>query len=338
MSFDQILKAVKAKDFAPVYLLHGPEAYFIDQIEAAIEAHALQEQERAFNQTIIYGKEADHLQVVDAARRFPMMAERQLIILREAKDMRSLQQLVSYVEKPAATTVLVISHKHKKLNGNSKLAKALKANGVVFEAKPLYDNQVPDWIRARLKQKGYSIEPSAAELLGEFLGTSLSKITNELDKLLINLPKGTQVTTQVVEDQVGISKDFNVFELQQALGSRNTVKAFRIVQYFTANPKAGPLPMILGSLYNYFSKVLILLEMRAKQAPEKEVLSALKLRSNYFLREYNLAARNYNRAKATAVFALLHEYDLKSKGVGAVSAVRENGALLKELVYRILNV
>lgn len=337
MTFDQLLTAARKKEFHPVYLLHGAEAYFIDQIAAAIEKHALTEAERAFNQTIIYGKEADHLAIVDAARRFPMMAERQLVIIREAQEMRTLNELAAYVAKPAPTTILLICHKHKKVNGNTKLAKNLKKNGVVFEAKPLYDNQVPDWIRSYLKRKKYEIEPAASALLGEYLGTSLSKVANELDKLLLNLTPGTTITTQIVEDQVGISKDYNVFELQKALGNKDAVKVARIVSYFTANPKAGPLPMLLGSLYNYFSKLYMLAELRARRAPESEVLSALSLRSNYFLREYNDSLRNYPAARLRKVIGLLREYDLKSKGVGAVTAAREDGALLKELTYRIMH-
>ncbi|MEM1359946.1 MAG: DNA polymerase III subunit delta, partial [Bacteroidota bacterium] len=189
MDFAPLLKAIKSKEFAPLYLLHGEEAYFIDQLEAAIEANALQEHERAFNQTILYGKDTDHLQVIDAARRFPMMAERQLILLREAQDMRSLKELATYAEKPSPTTVLVISHKHKKLNGNLALTKNLKKSGIVFEAKPLYENKIPAWINNYLKGKKYSIEPAASALLAEFLGTSLGKISNELDKLTINLAK-----------------------------------------------------------------------------------------------------------------------------------------------------
>ncbi|MEL6143617.1 MAG: DNA polymerase III subunit delta, partial [Bacteroidota bacterium] len=255
MNFDQLLSAFGKKEFVPIYLLHGPEAYYIDQLEAAIEAHALQEHEKAFNHTIIYGKDADHLTIVDAARRFPMMAERQLVVLREAQDMRTLNQLAGYAEKPSPTTVLVICHKHKKLSGTTKLAKAIKKNGVSFEAKPLYDNQVPDWVQRYLKRRKYSIEPAASELLGEYLGTSLSKIANELDKLLLNVPTGTTITVKIVEEQVGISKDYNVFELNKALGMKDPVKANRIVNYFTANPKAGPLPVVLGSLYTYFSKL-----------------------------------------------------------------------------------
>ena len=337
MDFKPLLKAIKAKDFSPLYLLHGAEPYFIDQLEAAIEANALQEHERAFNQTILYGKDTDHLQVVDAARRFPMMAERQVILLREAQDMRSLKELAGYAEKPAPTTVLVISHKHKKLNGNTSLAKNLKKNGVVFEAKPLYDNKIPGWISNYLKDRKYSIEPAAANLLGEFLGTSLGKISNELDKLMLNLPKGTQVTSQIVEDQVGVSKDYNVFELQRAMGHRDIVKATRIVNYFRANPKAGPLPMVMGSLYNYFSKVLLLKEMHRKRESRQAIMKALGLRFDFFLQDYETTARKFSEPAMHEVFSLLREYDLKSKGVGSNLGGKGENELLKELVWRVMH-
>lgn len=337
MTFTQLKASFKKKEFAPVYLFHGAEAFYIDQLEASLEAQAIQEHEKAFNYTVIYGKEADPLAIVDAARRFPMMAERQLVVIREAQDMRALNDLAKYVEKPAPTTILVICHKHKKVNGNSKLAKAIKQNGTVFEAKPLYDNQVPDWISSYLRDKKYSIEPAAANLLGEYLGTKLSKIANELDKLLINLSHRTTVTVKIVEEQVGISKDYNVFELQKALGQRDAVKVARIINYFSANPKAGPLPVVMASLYNYFSKLFMLSELRARSASEQEVLQALKLRSNFFLREYNASLRNYPRAKIAQVIGVLREYDLKSKGVGSLTAARQDGELLKELAFKIMN-
>ena len=337
MNFAALLKSIKAKDFAPLYLLHGEEPYFIDQLEAAIEEHALQEHERAFNQTILYGKDTEYLQVVDAARRFPMMAERQLILLREAQDMRGLKDLANYAEKPALTTVLVISHKHKKLNGNLNLTKAIKKNGVVFESKGLYDNKVPGWITSYLRDRKYPIQPEAANLLAEFLGISLGKITNELDKLLLNLAPGTEVTTQIVEDQVGVSKDYNVFELQRAIGHQDVVKATRILHYFRANPKAAPLPMVTGSLYNYFSKVFHLKELQAKRNSRQDIMSALKLRFDFFLTDYQTTARNYSVAELYQVFALLREYDLKSKGVGSNLAGREEHELLKELVWRLMH-
>lgn len=337
MDFAPLLKAIKNKEFSPLYLLHGEETYYIDQLEAAIEANALQEHERAFNQTILYGKDTEFLQVVDAARRFPMMAERQLILLREAQDMRSLKELVKYAENPSPTTVLVISHRHKKLNGNLALTKVLKKNGVVFEAKGLYENQIAGWISNYLKEKKYSIEPAAANLLGEFLGASLSKISNELDKLIINLAPGTKITSQIVEDQVGVSKDYNVFELQKAIGHHDVVKATRIVNYFKANPKAGPLPMVLGSMYNYFSKVFCLKELQRKRTSRQDIMKALNLRFDFFLQDYETTARNYSEAGIRRLFGLLREYDLKSKGVDSNLAGRQENELLKELVWKMLN-
>ncbi len=337
MTFEQIIAAAKKKDFQPVYLLHGEEAYYIDQLAATIEENALAEHERAFNQSILYGKDTDHLTIVDAARRFPMMAERQLVILREAQEMRDLLELANYVERPSPTTVLVICHKHKKVNGNSKLAKSIKEKGVIFEAKALYDNQVPDWIRNYLKNKKYDIAPDAAELLGEYLGSSLSKVANELDKLLLNLSPGTRILPKMVEEQVGISKDYNVFELQKALGQKDALKVGRIVEYFTANPKAGPMPMLMGSFYNYFSKLLILAELKAARKSEQDILAALELRSNFFLREYNASVQQYSIPQLRRVIALLKEYDLKSKGLGALTASRTEGALLKELTFKIMH-
>lgn len=337
MDFAPLLKAIKSKDFAPIYLLHGDEAWFIDQLEAAIEANALQEHERAFNQTIAYGKDTEYLQIVDAAKRYPMMAERQLILLREAQDMRSLKQLDAYAASPSPTTVLVISHKHKKLNGNFTLTKNIKKNGVVFEAKGLYENKVPSWINNYLKGKKYGIEPEASSLLGEFLGTSLSKISNELDKLIINLAPGTKITTKIVEDQVGVSKDYNVFELQKAIGHHDVVKATRILNYFKANPKAGPLPMVMGSLYNYFSKVFCLKEMHRKRASKQEIMKTLNLRFDFFLQDYETTARNFSEYGIRHVFSLLREYDLKSKGVGSNLAGKQENELLKELVWKMMH-
>ncbi len=338
LDYSALLKSIRANDFAPIYLLHGEEPYFIDQLEEAIEKYALEEHERAFNQTILYGKDTEYLQVVDAARRFPMMAERQLILLREAQDMRGIKDLAAYAEKPAPTTVLVISHKHKKLNGNFALTKAIKKNGVIFESKGLYDNKVPAWISGYLRDRKYTIEPEASNLLGEFLGTSLGKITNELDKLMLNLKPGTAITTTIVEDQVGVSKDYNAFELQRAIGHSDTLKATRILNYFRANPKAAPLPMITGSLYNYFSKVFLLQELQAKRESRPEIMKALGLRFDFFLTDYERTARNYSLEGMYTVFALLREYDLKSKGVGSNLAGREENELLKELVWKMMNI
>ncbi|MCB0639196.1 MAG: DNA polymerase III subunit delta [Lewinella sp.] len=336
MTHQSIIAEIKKGQFQPVYFLHGTEDYFIDAITKAVETHALAEHEKAFNETILYGKETDHLQVVDSARRFPMMAERQVVILREAQEMRSLKDLQSYVEHPAPTTVLVIAHKHKKLNLNSGFGKALKKHALVFEAKPLYDNQVPDWIVGYLKGKKLKVGPAAAELLGEYLGTDLSKVVNELDKLAINLPAGAEVTQQHIEAHIGISKDYNVFELQRALGMRDVRKVNRIVQYFVANPKNNPIQVIIGSLYGYFSKIYRF--HAVAQATEGDILKALGLRSAFFLREYRVAARNYPRLRTEAVISILREYDLKSKGVGFNTTGKPDGELLREMVWKLLHI
>lgn len=335
MTHQAIISEIKKGQFRPIYFLHGPETYFIDAISKAIEEHALEEHERAFNQTILYGKETDHLQVLDAARRFPMMAQRQLVVLREAQEMRSLKDLKSYAEKPAPTTILVIVHKHKKLNLNSGFGKAIKQNGLVFEAKKLYDNQVPEWIADYLKHKKLKTSPAAAELLGEYLGSDLSKVVNELDKLALNLAPGAEVTQEVIEDNIGISKDYNVFELQRALGGRDLLKTNRIVNYFAANPKSNPMPVVVGSLYSYFSKIYRF--HAVAQRTEQDILEALGLRSGFFLREYRTAARNYPRAHTEAAIGILREYDLKSKGVGYNATGKPEGELLREMTWKLLH-
>lgn len=335
MTYLEILKELKQKKYLPIYFLHGDEAYFIDTVAHYIEHEVLSETEKAFNLTILYGKDADHLAVVDNARRYPVMAERQVVMVKEAQDMKSLTDLMTYVEKPLESTILVICYKHKKFNLNTKFGKLLKEKAVVLDAKKLYDNQIPVWIRDYLQAKKFQINANAAELLGEYLGTDLSKIVNELDKLMLNLPKGVEISEKDIEDNIGISKDYNVFELQRALGTRDVLKANRIVQYFAANPKSNPLPVVIGSLYNFFSKLYMLQFLR--NSPEREVLEALKLRSAFFLKEYRAAAAHFSSAKTEQVIALLREYDLKSKGVDYVSTGKEDSALLKEMVWRILH-
>ncbi|MEO1435665.1 MAG: DNA polymerase III subunit delta, partial [Bacteroidota bacterium] len=310
-----------------------PESYFIDQITEYIEENVLAESEKAFNFTVLYGKEADHLAVMDIARRFPMMAERQVVILKEAQQMRDLTKLEKYIVQPMPSTLLVICHKHKKLDMRSAFAKAVKKNAVVFEAKPLYDNQVPDFIRSVLKSSGFDIQPEAAQLVAEYLGTNLSKINNELDKLMLNVPAKSLINLEHIQENIGISKDYNVFELQNALGDRNALKANRIIQYFAANPKAGPLPMVMGTLYNFFSKLYMV--YFAKGASDKELATMLGFRSDWFLKDYKRARMRYSRAETERNIALLREYDLKSKGLDRESASDHD--LMKELIFRILH-
>ncbi len=335
MTYQDILKSLKKGEYEAIYFLHGTEPYFIDMISDYIEDHVLNESEKAFNQTIFYGKDVNHLAIIDTARRFPMMAPRQVVILKEAQDMKSLKELKAYAEKPSETTLLVICHKHKKFNLNSAFGKALKKNALVFESKQLYDNQVPDWIQEYLKTKKLKIDPDASVLIAEYLGTELSKVVNELDKLAINLAPGEVVTKQHIEQNIGISKDYNVFELQKALGLKDVLKANRIVNYFAANPKKNPLPMVTGSLFNFFSKIYMLKSL--KNMPDQEILQALGLRSAFFLREYRQAARQYSPADLEKIIDLLKEFDLKSKGVNYISTGKPEGELLKELVWKILH-
>lgn len=335
MTFDQILSDLKQQQYRPVYFLHGEEPYFIDVISDYIEQQVLTEAEKAFNQTVLYGKDVDHLAIIDVARRYPMGAARQVVILKEAQDMRNLKDLEGYVTHPLETTILVICHKHKKANLNSNFGKALKERAVVFESKPLYENQVPDWVQSYLKARKLKITPGAGALIAEYLGTELSKVANELDKLAINLPPGTEVNEDQIERHIGISKDYNVFELQRALSNRDVLKANRIVNYFAANPKKNPAPVVLASLYAYFSKVYQLHFLQ--NVPEAELLKALNLRSGFFLREYRVAARNYPLEKTEQVIGLLREYDLKSKGVDYNSTGKPEGELLREMVWRVLH-
>ncbi len=333
MTYKEIIKSLKAKDYKPVYFLHGEEAFYIDAISDFIEEKVLTEGEKSFNQTIFYGKDTDARTLIDTASRYPMMASHQVIILKEAQDMKDLQDLQLYIEKAVPTSILVVCHKYKKLDARTKFAKSLKAHAVLFESKKLYDNQVPDWIVDYLKGKKLTINPNASQLIAEYLGTDLSKIANELDKLAINLSPGTAINEKHIQDNIGISKDYNVFELQKALGQRNVLKTNRIIQYFTANPRKNPLVMVTGTLYNYFSKVYMLHFLRSLS--DREMSSALKLRSDYFLREYKTTARNYNLKKTQKVISVLKEYDLKSKGVDSDNT--PEGELMKEMVYKILH-
>jgi len=337
MTFSEIQKDLKAKKYQPVYFLHGTESYFIDAISSYIEKNVLSEGEKAFNQTVLYGKEVDFKQVVDSARRYPMMASHQVVILKEAQEMKTLKELIRYIEKPLDSTILVICHKHKKFDARTKFGKAIKkANALIFESKKLYDNQLPDWIVGYLKDKHFTIEPPATAMMAEYLGTDLAKVVNELDKLIINLPSKTTITAQHIQENIGISKDYNVFELQKALGQRKVTKSNQIVQYFVDNPKKGPLVMMVGALYNYFSKIYMLHFL--KNSSEQDILKSLKLRSSYFLRDYKLTVRYYNRLQTEQVLSLLKEYDLKSKGVNFNNVHQFEGELKKELVWKILNV
>ena len=328
----QIVTDIKQGKLKPIYFLMGEESYYIDKISDYIEDSVLSEEERGFNQMVLYGRDVTIDDIVENAKRYPMMAEYQVVIVKEAQDLsRTIEKLVSYAQNPQPTTVLVFNYKYKKIDKRKGLYKALKKVGVVYESKKLYENQVADWIRRILSPKNYTISPKAAQMLVEFLGTDLSKINNELEKLQIILPKGSQITPEVIEENIGISKDFNNFELRKAIGERNTIKAYQIVNYFANNPKDNPMVVTVSLLFNFFSQLLHFHGLKDKSP--RNVASALKV-NPYFVNEYITAARNFPMRKVSMVISTLREFDVKSKGVGS-NAVPQ-GDLLKELLVRIL--
>ena len=329
----QLVTDIKNKNLKPIYLLMGEEAYYIDKISDFIEDTVLSEEERGFNQMVLYGRDVTIEDIVSNAKRFPMMAERQVIIVKEAQDLaRNIEKLEAYAKNPQPTTVLVLCYKYKTVDKRKAVYKAIKKSGYVYESKKLYDNQVPDWIRRVLAPKGYSITPKASQMLVEFLGTDLSKINNELEKLQIVLPKDTQITPEHIEENIGISKDYNNFELRKAIGSRDDAKAFKIIHYFAENPKDNPMVVTVSLLFNFFSQLLQLHGMNDKSP--RSVASALRV-NPYFVNEYLDAARNFPMRKVSGIVATLREFDVKSKGVNS-NAVPQ-GDLLKEMLVRIFS-
>ena len=330
--YEEVIRDLKNKIFSPIYLLEGEESYFIDRITQLMEDTVLTPAERDFNLMVLYGKDTTLQQLDDACRRYPMFSNYQLIILKEAQVLKKLEELLPYAEKPLKSTILILCHKYGKLDKRTKFAKTIAANGVVFTSDKLYENKVPAWITGYLQQKGVKISPDAEELLVEYLGNDLAKIANELDKLLLNIRAGKMIDVEDIERNIGISKEYNVFELNKALGEKNILKANRIVDYFSSNPKANPLVVTLGTLYGFFSKLFVF--HLIKNSSEKEIASTLGI-NPFFLKEYKLAAQKFNQSNTERTIALLQEYDLRSKGVNS-GAVLE-GELLKELVYRILH-
>jgi DNA polymerase III subunit delta len=348
---NQILLDLKRKIYKPVYFLSGEEPYYIDQVSDYIEANVLDESEKEFNQTVIYGKDTDVSGILALAKQFPMMSEHTVVIVKEAQAVKDLgkntsseepgdkssaassaQQLVAYLNNPQPTTILVFCYKYKTIDKRSTIAKALQKHAVFLETKKLYDSQLPEWIGNLVKERGYTIGPKATMLLGEFLGNDLARISNEVDKLLISLPAGSEITADKVQDNIGISKEYNVFELQDALGKKDILKANRIIAYFSSNEKDNPMVLVMSNLFNYFTKVL-----RYHFLQDKSKFAAAQgLGVNpFFVESYAKAAQNYNTGKLKLIFSALKEYDLKSKGVDNPST--SHGELLKELIYKILH-
>jgi DNA polymerase-3 subunit delta len=340
MNAAELLKDLKNRKYKPVYLLHGEEPYYIDEVSDFVEHKVLSDAEKGFNQTVFYGTDTDVMNVLNASKRYPMMADYQVVLVKEAQDMKwgnedtdkkSINPLLAYLDNPLASTILVFCYKYGKFDKRKKTYKAIEKNGVIFESSPLYDSKIPAWIETFVAGKGYQINPQASAMLAEYLGNDLSKIANEMEKLMLNVPASQAINMQHVQDNIGISKEYNVFELQSALSRKDPFKVNQIINYFEANPRANPIVLVLGNLNNFFSKVL--LYHYAKDRSPQNLARELGV-SPYFLKDYELAARSYNYGKSMQIISLLREYDLKSKGVDSNAG---NGELMKELMFKILH-
>lgn len=310
----------------------GEEPYYVDKIANFIEENVLQDEEKEFNQMTLYGRDVSIDDIISNAKRYPMMAQRQVIIVKEAQDLsRTIEKLVDYAENPQPTTVLVICYKYKKIDKRKKLYKTIAKAGTIFEGKRLYENQVADWIKKALNANDYQISPKAAQMLVEFLGTDLGKIDNELQKLQLVCPKETTITPQLIEENIGISKDFNNFELRKAVGAKDSLKAHRIVNYFAQNPKDNPMVVTISLLFSFFSQLLQYHALADKS--QANVAKALKVHP-FFVSDYSVAAGNYPMKKVSGAVGFLREMDMKSKGVGAANVPQ--GDLLKELLVKVM--
>lgn len=329
--YNEIIADLKKAIYRPVYFLSGEEPYYIDMISDYIEENVLQDMEKEFNQCVLYGRDVSANDIISNCRRFPMMSNYQVIIVKEAQDIKDIENLASYVESPLDSTILVVCYKYKKVDKRKSFAKLLEKKAVLFESARVYDNQIQPWIVSFAQQLGYSIDAKASFLMAEFLGNDLSKIVNEVNKLIINIPKGSTITSELVEKNIGISKDFNVFELQKALGTKNILKANQIIKYFSENEKENPLVKVLPILYAYFVKVFMLHNIEDK-SPNN--LAAKLSVSRMFIDDYSTASRNYPQEKLVRIFRLLKNYDLKCKGIDNAAS---DGDLMKELIYKIIH-
>ncbi len=332
VEYKKIISDIKAKNYAPIYFLQGPEPYFIDMVVKEIEHGILPEAEKSFNQAVLYGKESTAKQVIDQAMQFPMMSPYRVVIVKEAQSMSSLPQLESYIKNPSQQTILVIAHKYKTFDKRKKkFWDAVKKNAVILETKKLYDNQVPPFISDMVKDKGLKVDSKTALIIAEHLGSDLSKAANEIEKLSLNLSAGTTVTLDHVQKYIGISKDFNIFELQTAIGKRDKPKCYRIIKYFSENQKAHPIQMNVGALYSYFCKIFI--TKKYAKSDNKTLASKLRV-SPFFTSDYKTAANNFDMHQIRKAFHLLHEMDKHSKGVD--SRQSDHLALYQDFLFKLL--
>jgi DNA polymerase-3 subunit delta len=331
MSVEKIISEWKKKAFKSVYWLEGEEEYFIDKAINYAEHNILSEADSSFNLSIFYGKDANWADVINSCRRYPMFSERQVIILKEAQQMKDIEKLEPYVENPSATTVLIVSYKDKKLDARKKFTKLIKEKGVLLTTKKIYDSQLPGWTHELLQTKGLNITPKALNLLVDHIGNDLTRIENEIEKITLNLHERKNITEHDIEEYVGVSKDFNVFELQTALAKKDIAAAIRIIQYFESNPKAAPIQLILPSLYSFFSRVFMV--FGAGTGDEKSIAAAIGV-NPFFIKDYMQAAKLYTYTGIEKALLLLHNYNLKSVGIN--SAGTEDASLLKEMVLKMI--
>lgn len=332
MDYNALLGEIQKKHFRPIYFLMGEEAFFIDQLSKLIEETALDEAERSFNQTVLYGSDVNTQQVVSEAKRYPMMAERVVIIVKEAQHLRDLDKLEAYAENPQPSTVLVFAYKHKKLDKRKKISKLLAKHHVLFESKRIYDNQVPAWIERMLKQQGYQANAKAVQMIAESLGTDMGRIHSELSKLSLIVPKGDIIDEQIIEANIGISKDFNNFELCNAINRRDFAKAIRIQKYFAANPKDNPLVVTSGILYRNFRILMLMAQAKANRVPENALAKEAGV-SPWQAKDYLPALAHFDVRRIARIMAYLRETDMRSKGVN--NAGTSDADLLKELLFKI---
>ena len=340
MNAAELLKDLKNKKYKPVYLLHGEEPYYIDEVSDFVEHKVLTDAEKGFNQAVFYGKDTDVMTVLNASKRYPMMADYQVVLVKEAQDMKwgnedpdkkGINPLLAYLENPLPSTLLVFCYKYGKFDKRKKTYKAIEKNGVIVESTPLYDSKVPGWIEDFVADKGYKISQQATFMLAEYLGNDLSKIANELEKLMLNIASGQEISLKLVQDNIGISREYNVFELQTALSKKDVLKANQIINYFEANPRSNPIVLVLGNLNNFFSKVF--LYHYAKDKSPQNLARELGV-NPYFIKDYEQAARSYNYGKTMQIISYLRECDVKSKGVDSNT---DHGGLMKELMFKILH-
>jgi DNA polymerase III subunit delta len=332
MSVEKIISDFKKKLFKPVYWLEGEEDYFIDKIVHYAEHNILTESEAGFNLTVFYGRDADWTQVINACKRYPMFAERQVVLLKEAQHMRDIDKLESYIAQPLSSTIFVVSYKEKKVDGRTQLAKLLKTKAELFTTKKMYDSALPEWTNELVKGKGYTISQKAVLLLVDHIGNDLSRIDNEVDKMLVNLGSRTNITEDDIEKYVGVSKEYNPFELQSAMAAKDLPKAMRIIQYFEANPKAAPIQLVLPTLYNLFSKTYMIFGQSSKD--DKTIAANIGVNA-WFVKDYLLVARNYGYNGVEKALLLLHHYNLRSVGVNDTGS--SDASLLKEMVVKMVN-